>query len=192
MKTANPPRKVYIIAAVITVAIMASIPLRAWNEKQWQKKMNTIGGKVGIVNMSDHRVAMQLYGHDSAGVVIRDYEMEPDSELVLRDSISETEVLAFPPEGFVDSAILVFDDTVKVKHCPREFAHIYPYNPDYRDHCIQERSHWQYETVTVRRWVPRGGVYIYRPVRRYIFTNEDYDRARAATPSRSASVRLLQ
>lgn len=175
-------RKIHIIAAVITVAIMSTIPLRALFETQWQKKLNTVGGKVGIVNLSDYQVDIHLFGHDTQGVVVREYILLPNSEVIVLDSMSKDEVYAFPPKGFVDSALLVFDDSVAIWHKGQYLRDV-----TYDDHFIHNDIHWLYESITVHHWTPRGIGYIYRPVRRYILTNEDYIRAKT-TPSGPASV----
>ena len=169
-------RRKYIIAVAVALVLMSLPVLSALYEKQRQKELNSIGGMVGIVNTSDHQVAVTLFGHDSSGVVRRRYDLSPGEEVVICDSMSEAEVLAFPPKGFVDSAWLVFDDTLFVRHMGE-----YPWVVGYDDHCIHNAVHWEYEGITVRKFNPMTGSGILkRPVRRYILTNNDYDRAVAA------------
>lgn len=169
----------YIIAAVVTLALLSIIPFSVLIDGYREKKIKTVGGRVGIVNLSDHRVAIHLMGHDSFGVVVRDYLLSPGDQYVIQDSMSEDEVLAFPPEGFVDSAILVFDDSVAMRHGPREQFGIYPWTADYDDHHIENRVHWCYEPLRAGKTISGRGVGrdFYRPVRRYTLTNKDYERA---------------
>lgn len=163
----------YVIAGLVTLALLATIPLSAYFYRRHVEQMKASGGAVGIVNLSGHRVEVLLFGHDSAGVVQRAYRLAPEDQLVIQDSMSETEVLAFPPEGFVDSALLVFDDSVSVWHKGE-----YPWTVGFEDHCIHNDVHWEYQGITVRRFNPKtGSGIIQRPVRRYILTDEDYNRA---------------
>ena len=154
-----------------TMMVFGLIYFSAWKDNQWQKKVNAEGGYVGVANRSDHRVALQFFGHDSTGVVLRNQVLEPNSEWIIRDSMSKAEVTAFPPEGFVDSALLVFDDTLPVWHKGE-----YPWDVKYDDHCIHVDVHWSYESPVIRQGF-RGRKTIYRPTRVYTLTNDDYNRA---------------
>ena len=99
-----------------TMVVFGLIYFSAWKDNQWQKKVNAEGGYVGVVNRSDHRVALQLFGHDETGVTLLKQTLEPGEVWIIRDSMSKAEVSAFPPKGFVDSALLIFDDTLPVWH----------------------------------------------------------------------------
>ena len=162
-------RRWYLFAGVLTLLLVATIPLSVWRDKHRQQLYDTVGGCVGIVNETGHHVDVSLYGHDGGGVVVRRYAVEPGGEVIVQDSMSKAEVTAFPPEGFVDSAMLVFDDSVVVWH-----KGTYPWDAGYEKHCIHHNVHWQYESVVVRNWTPRGSGAIYRPTRRYTLTEGDY------------------
>ena len=157
-----------IIGAVVAMGL---IFLSVRQDKRWQDRVNAEGGVVGVVNRSDHRVAVNLFGHDSTEVVLRNQVLEPNSEWIIRDSMSKAEVTAFPPKGFVDSALLVFDDTLPVWHRGE-----YPWEVTYDDHCIHVDVHWSYESPIIRQGF-RGRKTIYRPTRVYTLTNEDFERA---------------
>lgn len=169
-------RRKYIIAVAV-VLVLVSLPVfSALHEKHRQQELNSIGGMVGIVNSSDHRVFICLFGHDGTGAVQHKYGLSPGQEVVICDSMSQAEVEASPPKGFIDSAWIVFDDSVMVRH-----AGEYPWEVDYDDHCIHNSVHWEYEGITVRKFNPMTGSGILkRPVRRYILTNDDYARAVAS------------
>ena len=160
-----------VIAIFLTAAVFSLIPLSAWQENRRQDRIDAEGGIVGVVNKSDHKVALTLFGHDSSGVVVRSHTLDPQTEWIMLDSMSKAQVSAFPPQGFIDSAILTFDDTLSIIHkgeCP--------WNVSYDDHGIHSREHWMYESLIVQRgW--RGRKAIYRPARVYTLTDEDYDRA---------------
>lgn len=169
-------RRKYLIAVAVALVLVSLPVFSALHEKHRQKELNRVGGMVGIVNSSDHRVSICIFGHDSAGVVQHRYELSPGDELVIRDSMSLAEVVAFPPKGFVDSAWMVFDDRVVARHVGE-----YPWEVGYNDHCIHNSVHWEYAGITVRNFNPMTGSGILkRPVRRYILSNDDYDRAVAA------------
>lgn len=172
--------KKYIIAGIVTLALLALIPLSAVVDRGRVERMKASGGAVGIVNQSHHRVEVLFFGHDSAGVVQRAYQIAPGDQCVLQDSMSEEEVLAFPPEGFADSALLVFDDSVLVWHKGK-----YPWEVGFDDHCIHNDVHWEYEGITVRRFNPvTGSRIIRRPVRRYILVDRDCEWAERMAASR--------
>ena len=162
-----------IIGAALLIGL---IFLSAWSDNRLQKKVNTTGGIVSVYNRSDHRVAVNLFGHDSTGVVVRSQVIEPNSEWIIRDSMSKAEVAAFPPKGFVDSALLIFDDTLPVWHKGE-----YPWEVKYNDHCIHVDNQWFYESPVVRPGGIRGRKTIYRPTRVYTLTNEDFERAKNKT-----------
>ncbi len=170
MQTANTPRKVYIISALITVEI---ILLFSWNivhVNNLEEELKNSGGRVGIENRTDHGVTIHIFGHDSTGVVERHYKVKPRSEFVIRDSMSEAQVVSFPPEGFVDSGILVFDDTLPLRHAPyNDYGNL---RTDYKGHCIYDAVQWRYESIQ-----EHGSPPIYRPRRIYIITDDDYNRA---------------
>ena len=149
---------------------MGLIYLSAWKDNRWQERVNEEGGVVGVVNRSDHRVAINLFGHDSTGVVVRSQVMEPNTEWIIRDSMSKTEVSDFPPMGFVDSALLIFDDTLPVWHRGE-----YPWEVKYNDLSIHVGLHWSYDSPIIRHGF-RGRKTIYRPTRVYTITNNDYER----------------
>lgn len=186
MKTANPSRKQYIIAGIITLAIFSMLPLSIVFDNYRENKLKTSGGYVAVANLSDHRVAIRAYGHDSVSVVEHDYRLEAGEEYIIQSGMSEEEVLAFPPEGFVDSAMLLFDDSIAMRHGPQDCFGL----PSYTDNNIQENIHWRYEPVQAGRASGKGGTGrpFYRAIRRYTLTNEDYDRAvsRSATASAPA------
>lgn len=75
----------------------------------------------------------------------------------------------FPPMGFVDSALLIFDDTLPVWHRGE-----YPWEVKYNDHSIHVGLHWSYDSPIIRHGF-RGRKTIYRPTRVYTITNNDYE-----------------
>lgn len=157
-----------VIGAVLAFGL---IYWSAQNDIRRLEKLNAEGGFVGVANRSDHRVALQLFGHDGAGVTLLEQTLEPGKVWIIRDSMSKAEVTAFPPQGFVDSALLVFDDTLPVWHKGE-----YPWEVKYDDHCIHVDAHWTYESPVVRHGF-RGRKTLYRPTRVYFLTNDDYTRA---------------
>ena len=78
-----------------TMVVFGLIYFSAWKDNQWQKKVNAEGGYVGVVNRSDHRVALQLFGHDETGVTLLKQTLEPGAVWIIRDSMSKAEVSAF-------------------------------------------------------------------------------------------------
>lgn len=169
---ANEEKRTFILAGLITAALLSLIPISAWFENRRQDRIDREGGIVGIVNKSDHTVALELFGHDSTGIVIRTDTLAPMTEWILLYNMSKAEVTAFTPKGVADSAILTFDDTLSVIH-----KGVCPWEVKYDDHCIQNREHWMYESLIVRQGGFRGRKTIYRPARVYTLTNNDYNRA---------------
>ena len=158
------------MAIPVVLAAIGLIAFSVWYDKHRQKVLNTEGGVVGVVNTSDHRVALQLFGHDASGVTVLSETMEPQTEWKIRERISKAEVSAFPPKGLIDSALLVFDDSVSIWHKGE-----YPWDVQYGDHFIHCDVHWWYRSIpVVIRW---RGPTLYRPARIYSITNDDYERA---------------
>lgn len=157
--------------AIVLLSWMALIALSVKNDKDRQKALYTTGGAVGVENKTNHRVTLSLFMHDNAEEPVLNHTIEPQGYWVVRDSMSKREVSNFPPRQYFDSAYLVFDDTLLLRH------NAYPvWNISYGDHCIHDNAHWKYESLVVR---PRSRYHpaLYRPLRVYYITDEDYERA---------------
>lgn len=153
-------------AAFVSGLILFSV----WYDNRQQGKINAHGGIVGVVNRSDHRLTLSLFGHNNAGVTIHSNTLEPNTEWIILDSLSKIEVTDFPSDGDIDSALLIFDDSVPIWHKGQ-----YPWDVKYEDHFIHNDVHWVYDPLIVRHAF-RGHKAIYRPARVYTITNNDFNR----------------
>lgn len=105
------------------------------------------------------------------------HNLAPEERWVLRDSMHEYEVSNFPPRGCLDSAYIIFDDTLLLRDVNSESLWF-----GFTEHSIHEPTNWRFQSVFARR----GGRYspdLYRATRTYIITDEDYDRARGKVKS---------
>lgn len=163
-------KKVYLIAGIITLLLLSLIPITALLEERKIEKLDH-EGKSGVVNVSDHDVKVVSWGRNEDGVrVKRCWHIKSKGEVVLKEHISRDSIRCFPPEGYIDSALVTFDDTLTVLHVEREGVWSNPL------HLICDLDQWTVNTICVSH-----GDYRHRPkyylVHRYTFTNEDYTRA---------------
>lgn len=156
---------------IVLLGMAAVIAISVKNDKDRQKALYTNGGAVGVENKTYHQVTLSLFMHDKSEEPVISHTIEPRGHWVIRDSMSKWEVSNFPPIDWLDSAYLVFDDTLLLRH------NAYPvWNISYGDHCIHDNAQWKYESLVVRphsRYHPA----LYRPLRVYYITDEDYERA---------------
>lgn len=166
-----------ITTILIFIAIIALMAYSVHEDKSRQRDLYTYGGAVGVENQTNHKVTVHLFIHDDAEGTVISSTLDPNGHWVVRDSMSKAEVVDFPPANWMDSGYLVFDDTLLLRH------NAYPvWKIRYKDHCIHDRAVWKYESLTVRR-ASRYHPALYRPLRVYYITGEDYERAiKANTP----------
>lgn len=163
-------RSTIIKTIVVFVGIIAVFAYSIYDDKHRQQELYTHGGAVGVENKTDHAVDLHLFVNDVKGTVLT-HHIAPQGYWVLRDSMSKAAVSNFPRMEWLDSAYLVFDDTLLLRH------NAYPvWKISYKDHCIHDKSQWKYESLTVRR-ASRYHPALYRPLRVYYITEEDYQKA---------------
>lgn len=165
-------RSSLIITTIVIVGIVAVFALSVKNDKDRQKALNTYGGAVGVENQTDHRVTLRLFLHDSPDEPVLSHTIEPRGYWVIRDSMSKREVSDFPPINWLDSALFIFDDTLYLWQAEKGI----PWYVAKSKHYIQEGTCWRYMSLTVRR-ASRNRSALYRPLRVYYLTDEDYKTA---------------
>lgn len=164
-------RSAALATAIVIVAFVGLLAFSIYNDKRMQRNLYAYGGAVGVENKTDHSVTLHLFVHDSTGSTVISHTIEPKGHWVLQDSMSKQAVVAFPPTQWLDSGYLFFDDTLLLRHAEPNVWTI-----SYDDHCIHDKAQWRYESLTVRpasRYHPA----LYRPLRVYYITDEDYERA---------------
>ena len=165
-------RSTIITTILVFIGIIAVFAYSIYDDKHRQKELYTFGGAVGVENKTNHKVTLHLFVHGEPEGSVITRTIEPMGYWVIRDSMSKQEVADFPPMQWLDSGHLVFDDTYLLRHATYPSWKIIPYD----DHCIHDKSQWKYESLTVRR-ASRYHPALYRPLRVYYITDEDYDRA---------------
>ena len=165
-----------ITTVIVIVGMAALIVYTIKYDKDRQKTLNTYGGAVGVQNQTDHRVTLHLFLHDKPGAPVLSRTIEPQGHWVICDSMSKKKVADFPPINWLDSALFIFDDTLLWRQTMETQWYV-----AWRNHYIQESTCWKYESLTVRRR-SRHHPALYRPLRVYYITDEDYERARVKQP----------
>lgn len=164
-----------IITFVIVVAGMVALIYFTINsDKEEQKALYTYGGAVGVENQTNHHVTLRLFLHDNTTEPVLSHTIEPRGHWVVRDSMSQRQVSNFPPVNWLDSALIIYDDTIFVWQRKED-----PWYVEGTKHYIRESSCWKYESLVVRR-ASRYHPALYRPLRVYYLTEEDYERATKA------------
>ena len=158
-----------ITTVIIFIAMAAVIFFSVKSDRDKQRELNTYGGAVGVENQTYHRVTIRLFLHDSADAPV--HTIEPRGHWVIRDSMTKWEVSNFPPINWLDSALFIFDDTLYLWQGGQALWYA-----DSKKHYIRESMCWKYESLVVR---PRSRYHpaLYRPLRVYYLTEEDYERA---------------
>jgi len=160
-----------ITTIIVFIAIIAVFTYSIYDDKHRQEELDTFGGAVGVENKTNHTVALYFFVHESAGDTVIRHTIAPMSYWVVQDSMSKKEVANFPPTGWMDSAYLVFDDTLILRHTD------YPvWKCSFNDHCIHDKVHWRYNSLTVRN-ASRYHPALYRPLRVYYITDEDFTKS---------------
>lgn len=160
-----------ITTIILFIAIIALFAYSIYDDKHRQEELYTFGGAVGVENKTNHTVTLHLFVQESTGETVLSHTIAPMGYWVIQDSMSKKEVANFPPTNWMDSGHIVFDDTLLLRHTD------YPvWQISYDDHCIHDKSHWIYHSLTVRN-ASRYHPALYRPLRVYYITDEDYERA---------------
>ena len=164
-------RSTAITTVIVILGIIALLAYSIHYDKQRQRDLYTFGGAVGVENKTKHSVTLYLFVHEGEEQTILCRTIEPQGYWVIKDSMSKHQVSNFPPINWMDSGHIVFDDTLLLRHSA------YPvWQISYKDHCIHDGAHWRYESLTVRN-ASRYHPALYRPLRVYYITDEDYERA---------------
>lgn len=156
---------------VVLIGMAALIYFSAKSDKDRQRELYTYGGAVGVENQTSRRVTIHLYQHNNPVEPVLSHTIEPQGHWVIRDSMSQWQVSHFPPLNWLDSAYIIFDDTLLLRQAGND-----PWYVERKNHYLRESTCWQYESLVVRsrsRYHPA----LYRPLRVYYLTNEDYKRA---------------
>lgn len=169
--------KIVLIILGVVAFYVGVMWLSIYNDQQKENEIKCHGGNVGIANKSHHRVTLHLFQHNGNKVMDFRHTIAPEERWVVCDSMHEYTVSNFPTKGWLDSAYIIFDDTLLLRDLNSESMW-----HSFKDHSIHDAMNWRYEPVLARR----GGRYspdLYRATRTYIITDEDYDRARGKVKS---------
>jgi len=142
------------------------IPLSKFMGNKKQEKVLADGGYAYVENKSAYEVTLRLFQHDDNGVVEIHRVLAPDERWIVRDSMSAKEVKYFPPKNWLDSAYVIFNDTLQLRYV-NGVSHAG------KDHPITDHYHWKIDYEVVEP----GGKYnkpVYRPIRSYSITAGDY------------------
>lgn len=129
---------------------------------------------IRIVNKTDHKVLITLYGHENGQVVIKDCQIPAHEQVMLREDMVRDDCIKFPPEKMVDSALMVFDDTLYFWQIPAlDKASIAD------RHSLYESSDWHHASIVVREEQNRPSYRprLYRYGKEFVLTDRDYERA---------------
>lgn len=129
---------------------------------------------IRIVNKTDHKVSITLYGHESGQVVTMDCQIPAHEQVMLREDMIRDDIMEFPPREMADSALMVFDDTLCLWQIPAlDKASIAD------RHSLYDRTDWDHASIVVReeQMRPSYRPRLYRYGKEFVLTDRDYERA---------------
>lgn len=165
------------VIAVYAIYIFITVPYVDKKEKEedaaikeyWSDKCY-----IQIVNKTDHKVSITLYGHENGRVMTMDYQIPAHGQVMLREDMVYDDIREFPPKEMVDSALMVFDDTLCLWQIPAlDKASIADH------HSLYERFDWENTSIVVReeQTRPSHRPRLYRYGKEFVLTDLDYERA---------------
>jgi len=129
---------------------------------------------IRVVNNTDHMVSITLYGHENGQVVTKDCLIPAQEQVMLREDMVWDICIDFPPQEMVDSALMVFDDTLYLWQIPAmDRASIAD------RHSLYDRTDWDHTSIVVREEQNRPSYRprLYRYGKEFVLTDRDYERA---------------
>lgn len=129
---------------------------------------------IQIVNKTDHKASITLYGHENGQVMTVECQILAHGQVMLREDMVFDDIREFPPKEMADSALMVFDDTLYYWQIPAlDKASIAD------RHSLYERFDWESTSVVVREEQSRPSYRprLYRYGKEFVLTDRDYERA---------------
>lgn len=129
---------------------------------------------IRIVNKTDHKVSINLYGHESGQTVIKECQIPAHEQVMLREDMVWGDCIDFPSREMADSALMVFDDTLYFWQIPALDR------TSIADrHFLYNSSDWDHASIVVReeRTRPKYRPRMYRDGKEFMLTDRDYERA---------------
>lgn len=129
---------------------------------------------IRIVNKTDHKVSITLYGHENGQVVTKDCQIPAHEQVMLREDMVRDDCVEFPPREMADSALMVFDDTLYFWQIPAlDKASIADC------HSLYKPFDWDHVSIVVReeQMRPSYRPRLYRYGKEFVLTDRDYERA---------------
>lgn len=127
-----------------------------------------------IVNETDHDTNVTMYSHEGGTVSVERYHIPPHHLVRFKEDIEVGELGVYFRSHPVDSALLVFDDTISFWQTP---THADMFNK----HCLyREFDSWEHTRMTIReeRQNPKNyRIGLYRYGLQYVISDRDYESA---------------
>ena len=174
--------KLMLVIALAVVAVYAFyiflwIPCSYKKEKEEDRAINEYWSDkcyIQIVNKTDHKISITLYGHENGLVVTMDCQIPSYGQVLLREDMVYDNCMEFPPKEMADSALMVFDDTLYYWQIPAlDKASIADC------HSLYKPFDWDHVSIVVREEQSRPSYRprLYRYGKEFVLTDRDYERA---------------
>ena len=175
--------KLLLIIAVSVVAVYAFyifllIPYVDKKEKEEDEAIEQYWSDkcfIQIVNKTDHKASITLYGHENGRVATLDCQIPAQEQVMLREDMVWDECRKYPPQEMSDSALVVFDDTLYYWQIPAlDKASIAD------RHSLYDCFDWDYAIIVVREEKRSKADHrprLTRNGKEFVLTDRDYERA---------------
>jgi len=127
-----------------------------------------------IVNDTDHDANVAIYSHEGEQVLVERYHVPPHHLVRFKEDIEDSELDFYFRSHPVDSALLVFDDTISFWQTPTRAD---MFNKHY---LYREYEGWERTRLTIREEKQNPKNYrigLYRYGRQYVISDRDYESA---------------
>ena len=164
---------VVILILLGIVGVYAGIALLGIHEREKdEKRQKELDGQsfLQIVNNTDHDVNVAVYYHEGGKALVERYHLSPHHLVRYKEDIESGELGIFFRHHPIDSALLVFDDTINYWQVPSRAD---MFNKHY---LYREYDGWKSTQITIRE-ASRKRIGLYRYGRQYVIGERDYEAA---------------